>query len=251
MTGCPYDILIAKLETRSPLDDGDRAAIRDLDCTTRTIPAQSYLIREGERPTQCAFIVDGFAYRHKLTSDGARQIVGIQMPGDFTDLQQLFLVEADHNVQALTQLEVADIGIPKLQALATSRPGIDRALWVDTLVEGSIMRETVLNIGRRDGAARIAHLLCEFELRLGAAGLSDRGYELPMNQEQLGDATGMTAVHVNRTVRQLEKEGLITRSGRTRRSLRIADWQGLQARADFSPRYLHLDQSTITRIPRR
>ena len=246
-----HDVLIAKMESRAPLDEEDRTAIRELTCTSRIIATQSYLTREGERPLHCAFLVDGFAYRHKLTSDGARQIVGIMMPGDFTDLQQLFLIEADHNVQALTRLEIADIAIPQLQALVLTRPNISRALWVDALVEGSMTREAVLNIGRRDGAARIAHLLCEFETRLAAAGLADRGYELPMSQEQIGDATGMTSVHVNRTVKQLEKEGLIARSGRNNRSLRITDWRGLQVRADFNPRYLHLDQNSAMRIARR
>lgn len=251
MARSAHDLLIAKLETRGTLGEDDLAAIRALPCTVRAMPAQSYLMREGERPTRCAFLMSGFAHRHKLTSEGARQIVGILMPGDFTDLQQLFLVEADHNVQALTRLEVADIAAADLQALALSRPGVNRAMWVDALVEASITRETVLNVGRRDGVARIAHLLCEFETRLAVAGLADQGYELPMSQEQIGDATGMTGVHTNRTIKQLEKEGLIARSGRSRRSLIITDWPGLQARADFSTRYLHLDQATGTRIARR
>ena len=243
----PPDVLIAKLATRAELDDDDRAAIRSLACVARTVPAQNYLIREGDTPTHCAFLVSGFACRHKLTFDGARQIVGILVPGDFTDLQQLFLIESDHNVQTLTRVEAAEVAVADLKALALERPAIGHALWIDTLVEGSIMREALLNIGRRDGTTRVAHLLCEFETRLAAAGLADSGFELPMTQEQIGDATGLTSVHVNRTLKQLDQEGLIRRE---RRLLRIIDWRKLQTRADFDPRYLHLKQTRPIRDPR-
>lgn len=86
-------------------------------------------------------------------------------------------------------------------------------MWLDTLVDGSIFREWVTNVGRRDARTRIAHLLCEFSLRLKLAGLGEQGaYELPMSQEQVADATGLTPVHVNRTIKGLENDGLIERT---------------------------------------
>ena len=114
------------------------------------------------------------------------------------------------------------------------------AMWYETLVEGSIFREWVLNIGRRDARTRIAHLLCEFAMRLEVATLSEPTvYELPITQEQLADAVALTAVHVNRTLKRLEQEGLIRR---TRRFVSIVDWKELIKVADFEPRYLHLDR---------
>jgi CRP-like cAMP-binding protein len=114
------------------------------------------------------------------------------------------------------------------------------AMWYETLVEGSIFREWVLNIGRRDARTRIAHLLCEFAMRLEVAQLGQpTDYELPITQEQLADAVALTAVHVNRTLKRLEQEGLITR---TRRFISIVDWKELIKVADFEPRYLHLDR---------
>lgn len=237
---CPSDVLIAKLETRQTLSEDDKAALRELPCVSREFPPQSYLVREGARPVRCAFLLSGFAMRHKLTADGGRQIVGFMIPGDFTDLQQLFLTESDHNIQSLTRLEVADIATSDLQQLALERPAISQALWIDALIDASMTREMVLNIGRRDSSARIAHVLCEFESRLAAAGLADSGFEMPMTQEQMADATGLTSVHVNRMLQQLERDGLIVRE---RRIVRIVDWKGLQNRADFNPRYLHLDQA--------
>lgn len=236
----PQDMLVAKLETRFALSESDRNVVRALACIPRIIPAQSYVLREGTRPMKCCLLLDGFAFRHKLAADGGRQIVGLMIPGDFMDLQHLFLREADHNIQALTRIKVAEFAGDDLRALALSRPAVAQALWVDTLIEASIARETILNIGRRNGPMRLAHMLCEFEVRLRQAGLADAGYDLPMTQEQIGDATGMTAVHVNRTLKQLEREGLIVR---VKRHLKIADWVGLQQRADFNPLYLHLDQA--------
>ncbi|HEX2764146.1 MAG TPA: Crp/Fnr family transcriptional regulator [Allosphingosinicella sp.] len=126
-----------------------------------------------------------------------------------------------------------------LQSLALARPGVARALWIDTLIDSSIFREWVVNVGRRDTRARIAHLLCEFALRLQAVGIGDgRRYELPMTQEQLADAVGLTSVHVNRVLRQLGEEGLISRD---RRTLVLEDWQRLRQVGDFNERYLHHD----------
>ena len=113
------------------------------------------------------------------------------------------------------------------------------ALWVDTLVDGSIFREWVVNVGRRDARARVAHILCEFSLRLEAAGLAKgHRYELPMTQEQLADAVGLTSVHVNRVLKRLGEDGLIRRD---RRTIVIEDWKRMRDVGDFNERYLHHD----------
>jgi CRP-like cAMP-binding protein len=137
---------------------------------------------------------------------------------------------------------VAIIPRAALQSLALSHPAIGHALFVNTLVEGSIFREWALNVGRRDARTRLAHFLCEFAARLDAQGLDGvRGYELPMSQEQIGDALGLTAVHVNRTMKLLESEGLIVR---TKRRIGIPSWTTLREVADFSTRYLHVRTKT-------
>lgn len=207
----------------------------------RTYEAPAYVVREGEPPKRyCSFIVSGLAFRQKLTLTGARQIVSIHMAGDFIDLQHLFLNFADHNVQALTRLETADIERDALRALILRHPAIGQAMWIDALVDASIFREWVVNVGRRDAGARVAHLLCEVALRMKAAGIAEEdGYELPMTQEQLRDAVGLTGVHVNRTLRSLTADGLIHRD---KRHLRFEDWDRMSAAGDFSALYLHLDQ---------
>jgi CRP-like cAMP-binding protein len=120
------------------------------------------------------------------------------------------------------------------------------AMWLDTLVDGSIFREWIANVGRRNARERIAHLLCEFSLRLEAAGLGEHArYTLPMTQEQLADCTGLTSVHVNRTVRRLEADGVISRTNRT---VTVADWKRLAEEGDFSSAYLHLREDQLAMV---
>ena len=234
--------MVRKLETRALLDNADRAAILALPYVERTYEAPAYVLREGEPPKKyCSFIISGLAFRQKLAATGARQIVSIHMAGDFLDVQHLFLDRADHSVQALSRLETAEIDRPALQELVLCHPAIGKAMWVDALVDASIFREWVLNVGRRDAKARVAHLLCEVSVRMEAAGLNDgQGYQLPLTQEQLGDAVGLTSVHVNRTLKVLAEQGLICRD---KRHVRFDDLGRLKAAADFSALYLHLDQN--------
>ena len=216
----------------------DRQAILDLPTKIRTLEAQAYTMREGDRPEKCAVLLSGFAFRHKLTGDGSRQILSINIPGEALDFQNLFLDESDHNVQMLTRGIVAEIPVPAIQELVMSHAEVGRAILIATLVDASIFREWTVNVGRRDSRSRIAHLLCEFAYRLSALQLDRDGtYELPMTQEQLADATGLTSVHVNRVLQGLQREGLIERD---RRMIRFVSWEGMRDVADFNPRYLHM-----------
>ena len=229
--------LAAKLARLSPLSAADRAAFLAMPHKVQTVPSGEYLVRDGDAAEHVAGLLSGFAYRHKLTGEGSRQIVSLHMRGDFVDLQNSLLDCADDNVQALTEAEVAFFPSQAVQALALARPAIGKALWIDTLIDASIFREWVLNVGRRDSLTRIAHLLCELSLRLQAAGLCDgHCYTLPMTQEQIADATGLTSVHVNRVLKQLGDQKLIRREGR---SLTIDNWDRMTATGDFNRRYLH------------
>ena len=241
----PMAKLAQKLAARNTLTEADRDAILALPHKIRSYDANAYIVREGDRAKRaCSFLLSGFAFRQNLTRTGARQIMALNMPGDILDLQHLFLKVADHNVQALTDLETAELDGDALRTLATERPAVGEAMWIEALIDASIFREWILNVGRRDARARIAHLLCEFATRMEALGLGNGGrYELPMTQEQLGDATGLTSVHVNRTLRSLVEDGLVHRD---RRFLSFSNWEDIRSVADFNSRYLHLDQSRPT-----
>jgi CRP-like cAMP-binding protein len=231
--------VVRALAARGNLRAGDRDAILALPHSVRTLTPGAYVVREGERPNRCWALLDGFAYRHKIVQNGARQIVGIHLPGELLDLHNSMLDVADENVQALTAATVASIPVDALKALMEDRPAVAAAILAETLVDASIFREWMANIGRRDSRARMAHLLCELALRQQAAGIAEPlSYELPMTQEQLADTLGLTPVHVNRTLKALEAECLIRRD---RRLLTIEDWAGLATLGDFSPAYLCLE----------
>jgi CRP-like cAMP-binding protein len=220
----------------------DRAALIALPHTIKNLHANDHVVREFDRPTQSCVMLSGYSVRHKIVAGGKRQIVAIHMKGEIVDLQNSYLGQADHAVQMLTAGKVAMIPVEEIDRIAFERPEIGRAMWIDTLVDGSIFREWISNIGRRDARTRLAHLLCEFSLRLEVAGLGQQtDYELPMTQEQLGDATGLTPVHINRTLQALEADGLIERA--TPRSIYIGDWRKLADVGDFNSAYLHMPES--------
>jgi CRP-like cAMP-binding protein len=229
--------LTRRLEQRGRFGEGDRRALEALPHSIRHFPAGAHFVRDGDRTESCCLLLSGFACRYKITGDGARQILSFHMVGEFIDLQNSFLGVADHGAQALTEAEAAVIPRQLLRDLALGRRAIAEALWIDTLIDAAIFREWVVNVGRRDSRARVAHLLCELSLRMQAAGLaSGHRYELPMTQEQLADAVGLTPVHVNRVLKQLAEEGLISRD---RRIIVIEDWRRMRDAGDFNERYLH------------
>jgi len=231
--------LVEKLAYRSDLSAEDRAAILALPFTVRRMERAQFIVRERELATQSCVMLSGYSIRSKLTATGDRQIVAIHMKGEVVDLQNSMLKVADHSVQMLTAGKVALIPREAIVQLTLQRPKVGHAMWIDTLVDASIFREWIMNVGRRDALTRVAHLLCEFSLRLKIAGLGEEtNYDLPMTQEQLADATGLTSVHINRTLRRLEKEGLIDRANP--RSISIGDWRKLAEVGDFDSNYLHL-----------
>ena len=232
--------LVDKLQLWTTFSDEDKVALLALPFTVRHLKPGYHVVWDGDKPQYCCLLIHGFAYRHKIVRDGKKQIFSLHMDGDLIDLQNSLLGRADHNVETLTDCDIAMIPIDAIRKIAFDRPAIGMAMWYDTLVEGSIFREWIANIGRRTARARIAHLICEFAMRLKAAHLGDSdGFTVPMSQEWISDAVSLTSIHVNRVLKSLQADGLIHRS---RRWIEIRDWDGLAEVGDFNPAYLHLDQ---------
>jgi CRP-like cAMP-binding protein len=223
---------------RSGLAEPDLAALRMLPFARRTVERDAFIAREGEEPTYCSLILEGCAFRQKVVRNGTRQIISFHFPGEFIDLQSCLLAVNDHGVQALGACSLAVVPRKALLALIAQRPVLARAAWLDTLIEGAIVREWVVNVGRRNARARIAHLLCELAIRLESTTENGKAYHLPLTQEHIADATGLTSVHTNRTIQALRREGLFSlASGR----LVVHDWKALRSIGDFSELYLHRD----------
>jgi CRP-like cAMP-binding protein len=229
--------LIRKLERLAPLDESSRRALVELPIRLEEVPSGRTLVREGDVPEECCVLVAGYACRHKVTREGARQIVSFHMAGDILDLQHLKLSRADHSVETITAAEIAWISMLAMSRLLREQPAVADAFWRDALIDASIFREWVLNVGRRDARSRVAHMLCEFAARRQAAGLgAPEEFDLPITQDKVADATGMTSVHVNRTLRVLREEGALIADGP---KVRIADWDLLQRIGGFDQAYLH------------
>lgn len=232
--------LALRLDAYTRLSRDDRAAIERVSRTIREVSPRRDLIREGDKPRYVHLVIEGWAHRYKTLPDGRRQIVGFFIPGDFCDLNVYILRHMDHSIGAITKLRVADIGREDMDALTVSYPRITQALWWAELVNSSIQREWTLNVGQRSAYERIAHLLVELFLRLESVGLTQgSSCEFPLTQNDLADATGLTAVHVNRTLQELRRAGLIVLQGRT---LTIPDMDRLKNAALFNSNYLHLDR---------
>ena len=244
MQGSP---LFRRLSTLAGLDAADQARIEELCKNVRQVPRKGYIVREGDRPEYVHVMLKGWAARFKTLQDGSRQIVDFVIPGDFCDLHVALLSEMDHGIVALTPCSVARIDEAEIAKLTSENNQIVRAMWWSTLVDQGILREWVLNVGRRNAYGRIAHLLSEMHFRMNRVGLVEHErLALPVTQEELADATGLTSVHVNRTLQRLRRENLVEVRGGM---LTLLDVPGLHEAAGFNPNYLHVRRRAHDRPP--
>jgi CRP-like cAMP-binding protein len=229
--------MVRRLKSITALSSQDVEALENLPVQTKVVKTGHPIVMTGDRPAECCLIIDGFVLRAKSTAEGKRQILAIHQPGDIPDLQSLYLHVLDHDVTTLTESVLGFIPHPPLRDLIRARPTIAEALWRDTLIDAAIFREWILNVGQRDARSRIAHLLLEILTRLRLIDrVKDNSFRFPITQSQLGEAVGLTSVHVNRTIQELRSEGLIEMSGGT---VLIKQEEKLSKLAGFDPLYLH------------
>lgn len=228
---------LTKLQGVGELPPDDRALLDGVLTDIRSIRARRDIIREGDSPDHVHLVMEGWACRYKILDDGARQITAFLIPGDFCDTHITLFAHMDHSIGAITDSKVAFISRATMAEL-TDRPAIARAFWWGSLVDEAVLRAWIVNLGRREALDRVAHLICELHARLRHVGLIDEGsFEMPLTQEEIGDALGLTSVHVNRTMRRLHEAGLMTVK---HRRLVIHDVAALHKLAGFNPDYLHL-----------
>src|SRR5689334_17777571 len=229
----------SKLEAFTKLSSDDRAALANASRNTRYVDARRDVVAEGDKPRHVHLVLDGWACRYKTLPDGKRQIVALFVPGDFCDVNVYILKHMDHSIGAITRLKVAMISPEDMNALTAERPRITQALWWQELVTAAVQREWTLNLGQRSAYERLAHLLVELYIRLAAVGRAQEGRcDFPLTQNDLADATGLTAVHVNRTLQELRRDELIELD---RKQLQILDLERMIDVAMFNANYLHLD----------
>lgn len=241
--------LIKKLDGLASLSGDERRVLSEAAVRTRTVGPDQDVVREGERTSDCNLILDGVLCRYKLLPEGRRQIIGFQIPGDLCDLTGFVLGRMDHSVATLTPTTLAVISHLRLQEITEQYPRLTRALWQETIIDASISREWLANIGRRSAYQRVAHLLCEMGLRLEAVGRAQNGtFEWPITQAEVADAMGLSHVHVNRVLKQLRAEGLIELR---ERAVVVLDWERLRKTGEFRPDYLFLGRQEDDRSSHR
>ena len=174
--------LIRHLDNVAVLSDSDKQALCTLPLVIKVFDADEEVVHERDRVGSCCLLLDGFMHRYKVLANGERQIIAFHFPGDIPDLLTLHLSIMDHNLGTLVPSRLAFIAHSALRSLALERPGIGVALWRDTLIDASVFREWIVNVGRRDARERISHLLCEIYMRLNAVGLAETdGYALHLD----------------------------------------------------------------------
>ncbi|WP_322098537.1 Crp/Fnr family transcriptional regulator [Methylobacterium planeticum] len=232
--------LVHKLQSIATLSDEERQAILSLPARTRILAPRQDIVHDGDKPSQCCLILDGWTCRYKMLSEGRRQIFSFHIPGDIPDLQSLHLHTMDHSLGTITQATVAYIPHESMRELSTRFPRIGEVLWRDTLVDAAIFREWMIGMGRKSAFGRIAHLFCEMYLKLEAVDLAgDHRCPWPITQVDLGDALGLSNVHTNRVLQEMRGKGLISLRGST---LVIQAWDELMRASEFDPTYLHLEK---------
>lgn len=232
-----------RLRARDAIGAQEEAAMRAIMSEPKQVRADKRLVRSGTDLDVSIILLDGIACRFKDLKNGERQITELHVPGDFVDLHSFTLKRLDHEIGTLTDVVIATVRHEELRRITENFPHLTRLYWYCTNVDAAIHREWEVSLGRRTALARVAHILCELSLRLEIVGLAkDGAYDLNLTQTDLAECVGLTAIHVNRTLRQLREDGVVTfRKGR----VEIRDWQRLQRLADFNPNYLYLQNREL------
>lgn len=184
-----------------------------------------------------SLILKGWAYRYLMLPDGRRQIAGFLLPGDLCNFDLPGLLRLDYSVATLTECEVLQLAAPAIKRLAGGSARVEEAMAIHAHVSGAITRSWLLSLGQRSALERIGHLFCELHVRLRCVGLVDgEGFEFPVTQIELAEATGLTAVHVNRTLQDMRARKLVILQNR---HLRILDFERLANLVMFDGAYLH------------
>lgn len=232
--------LLLYLEERDSLSPEEREIILGMCARERVVTAKADIVKEGAIPSESCLMLSGYSARYHILEDGKRQISAIHVPGDFVDLHSLLLKEMDHGVTALTDCRIALVPHRSLREVTETQPHLARMLWLSTLIDAAMHRRWLVTSGRLTAISQLGHLLCEIWTRLEVVKLTEAdSFDFPISQLELGDALGLSTVHINRTIRELRERNLVQWQGSR---VTILDQAGLRRIAQFEPGYLNLQQ---------
>lgn len=232
---------VDRLSSRSPLTERERDAILGLPAAVSRQSAKSSVTRAGDDVDGAWVVVDGLLAGFKHLRDGSRLITALHIGGDLADAPSLALDRSVTCLEALTDVTLLHVPTTALKCLRLSHPAVGQAMWLDNAVDAAVQVEWNNNVGRKTARSRVAHLICEMAARYEyAGGRVGPCFELPMTQQDMGDAMGLTSVHVNRTLMGLREDGIVDIR---RRVVQILNWPALIRLAEFDPGYLHHDRT--------
>jgi CRP-like cAMP-binding protein len=235
---------LTNLLLHTALDECAQQAILELPGQPIRLRKKQQIVTELDLTKSVHLIVSGMAARHGQTKKGARQTVAFYLPGEVIDLHSVASPVRLGAADAICETLILQVPRAALCELINQHTSLASAFWRETLLTSSRMMQWFVNVGRREAQERIAHLFCEMAVRMGAISNGKLTYGLPLSQEQLGDATGLTSVHVNRSLRALN-DVVTLKAGR----VTIHDWVKLARVGEFDPAYLVAD--TDKRAQRR
>lgn len=234
---------LKKLKRRIEISTDEEQAIRGIIAETRQVGPDQILVRGGQELNVSLLLIDGWLARSKDLPSGERQVTQLHVSGDFADLHSFTLKRLDHDVVTLSDCIIGVAPHDRLKDVTERFPRIARYYWFSTNVDAAITRELALSLGQRSAISRMAHLFCELHVRLGVVGRArDNGFDFPLTQRELSECLGLTVVHVNRTIQELRRRGLVELENR---QLTILDKRGLEGVAEFDPTYLYLNRAQL------
>ena len=234
------EVHLKKLRARDDVSAEEEQVIRSLPSEIVEVPADRTVIRHGQELHHSTLLLEGWMARAKDLPTGQRQLAELQVAGDFTDLHGFTLKRLDHDIISITRCRMAVVPHERLKVMTERYPHLTRLYWFGTNLDAAIHREWTLSLGRRTALARMAHLFCELNVRLGVVGLAEgNSFDFPLTQTELSECLGLTSVHVNRTLQELRRTGLVEVQNRR---VKILDLNGLKAAAEFDASYLYVDK---------
>lgn len=230
--------LFLKGRLRHDLSDEEQHALENAVVRTVSLEPRKILVERGERIENSYFIVEGSMLRYLDDQKGERQLVGVNIVGDFVDLHGFAMKRLDHSVGSLGPARLAQVPHKAITELVDGYPHLARAMWFSTMLDAAMHRECIFRLGRLNAEGRIAHLVCELIERLRLVDRYDgRNFPIPLLQRDFAEACGVTTVHANRSFRTLRERGLLVAQGDGK--IEISDEAGLRKLAQFSPDYLY------------
>jgi CRP-like cAMP-binding protein len=232
------EILARHLASFGELPAADFDAVAALKAEVREFPRQTDTLRNGDQPTNVIIVLSGLMHRYTIGPEGKRQIHSFYLTGEAPSLETLYIDYMDNNLATVVPTRIGLISHDQIYRIIDERPEARKLLWRQTLVQAAIFRQWLVRNSNLPAHMALAHLFCEMFVRADAAGLVWDGVcSLPLTQEYVADALGLTAVHTNRTLQSLRETGAVEWRGG---QLTVHDWPKLRELARFDPNYLHL-----------